>query len=141
MELVKSTTSDLAGGIYSYIDNLNRLVLVNAAGELMWITHQQDAAGRWQLTVSQSVQIGFDAVVGLVPDYQWRIWFATAEGVAKKRGAVVGYSTPLPTPCVIDPCGPASRSPTASRHHPAAWPWRPPLSCTCSARRRAGARW
>lgn len=94
MELVKSTTSDLAGGLYSYIDNLNRLVLVNAAGELMWITHQQDAAGRWQLTVSQSVQIGFDAVVGLVPDYQGRIWFATAEGVAKKRGAVVGYYDP-----------------------------------------------
>lgn len=94
MQLVKSTTSDLAGGIYSYIDNLNRLVLVNAAGELMWITHQQSATGRWQLTVSQSVQIGFDAVVGLVPDYQGRIWFATAQGVAKKRGAVVGYYDP-----------------------------------------------
>lgn len=94
MELVKSTTSDLAGGIYSYIDNLNRLVLVNAAGELMWITHQQGATGRWQLTVSQSVQIGFDAVVGLVPDYQGRIWFATAQGVAKKRGAVIGFYDP-----------------------------------------------
>lgn len=94
MKLVKSTTSDLAGGIYSYIDNLNRLVLVNAAGELMWITHQQGATGKWQLTESQSVQIGFDAVVGLVPDYQGRIWFATAQGVAKKRGAVVGYYDP-----------------------------------------------
>ena len=94
MKLVRSTTSDLAGGIYSYIDNENRLVLVNAAGDLMWITHEQTAAGAWELTVSQSVPIGFDAVVGLVPDYQGRIWFATAAGVTKNRGAVVGYYDP-----------------------------------------------
>ena len=94
MELVKSTTSDLAGGIYSYIDNENRLVLVNAAGTLMWITHQQGATGKWQLTVAQSVPIGFDAVVGLVPDYQGRIWFATATGVSKNHGAVVGFYDP-----------------------------------------------
>ena len=94
MELVQSTTSDLAGGIYSYIDDQNRLVLVNAAGELMWITHQQASTGKWQLTVEQSVPIGFDAVVGLVPDYQGRIWFATAAGVAKDRGAAVGYYDP-----------------------------------------------
>lgn len=94
MELVKSTTSDLAGGIYSYIDDLNRLVLVNAAGELLWITHQQNAKGKWQLSVAQSVNIGFDTVVGLVPDYQGRIWFATAAGVTKDRGATVGYYDP-----------------------------------------------
>ena len=94
LELVQSTTSDLAGGIYSYIDDQNRLVLVNAAGDLLWITHQQTSTGAWQLTVAQSVDIGFDTVVGLVPDYQGRIWFATATGVAKDRGATVGYYDP-----------------------------------------------
>lgn len=92
--VLRSSTSDLAGGIYSYIDNDDRLVLVNAAGELMWISHQQSATGKWQLVVDDSVQIGYDSVVGLVPDYEGRIWFATAAGNRKGLGAVVGYYDP-----------------------------------------------
>ena len=94
MKLVKSTTSDLAGGIYSYIDNDDRLVLVNANGELQRISHSQQPGGSWQLTVESSVQIGYPDVVGLVPDYQGRVWFATAQGTSGTSGAVVGYYDP-----------------------------------------------
>ena len=94
MKLVKSTVSDLAGGIYSYLDAQNRLVLVNASGFLQRISHTQQSDGSWVLTVTESINIGYPDVVGLVPDYQGRVWFATAEGVSANTGAVVGYYDP-----------------------------------------------
>jgi len=94
MKLVKSNTSDLAGGIYSYLDNSDRLVLVNANGELQRISHSQGPGATWQLTVESSVQIGYPDVVGLVPDDQGRVWFATAQGTSATSGAVVGYYDP-----------------------------------------------
>lgn len=94
MKLVKSTTSDLAGGIYSYLDAQNRLVLVNASGYLQRISHSQQSNGSWSLTVTESINIGYPDVVGLVPDYQGRVWFATAQGASANVGAVVGYYDP-----------------------------------------------
>ena len=94
MELVRSTTSELAGGIYSYLDNDDRLVLVNANGFLQRISHTQAAGGSWSLNVESSVQIGYPDVVGLVPDYQGRVWFATAQGTSAGSGSVVGYYDP-----------------------------------------------
>ena len=64
MKLVKSTTSDLAGGIYSYLDAQNRLVLVNASGYLQRISHTQQSNGSWSLTVTESINIGYPDVVG-----------------------------------------------------------------------------
>lgn len=94
MKLVKSTTSDMAGGIYSYLDNNDRLVLVNAKGELLRIAYSRQTSGSWQLNVASQVQIGYPDVVGLVPDYQGRVWFATAQGTSGTSGAVVGYYDP-----------------------------------------------
>lgn len=94
MKLVKSTTSDMAGGIYSYLDNNNRLVLVNASGDLQRISYSQQTSGTWSLNVESTVQIGYPDVVGLVPDYQGRVWFATAQGTSGTSGAVVGYYDP-----------------------------------------------
>jgi hypothetical protein len=94
MKLVKSDTSDLAGGIYSYLDNQDRLVLVNADGVLERISHRQQSGGTWQLTVESSVSIGYPDVVGLVPDEAGRVWFATAQGTSATSGAVVGYYDP-----------------------------------------------
>ena len=94
MQLVRSTTSDLAGGIYSYLDNNDNLVLVNANGYLQRISHTQSANGSWTLKVESSVQIGYPDVVGLVPDYQGRVWFATAQGTSSSSGAAVGYYDP-----------------------------------------------
>jgi hypothetical protein len=95
MRLVKSTTSDMAGGIYSYLDNNNRLVLVTAAGDLDRISYSQQSSGTWSLNVESTVSIGYPDVVGLVPDYQGRVWFATAQGTSGTSGAVVGYYDPV----------------------------------------------
>jgi hypothetical protein len=94
MQLIRSTTSDLAGGIYSYLDNNDNLVLVNANGYLQRISHTQSANGSWTLKVESSVQIGYPDVVGLVPDYEGNVWFATAEGASSASGAVIGYYDP-----------------------------------------------
>ena len=94
MKLVKSSISDLAGGIYSYLDSQNRLVLVNADGFLQRISHTQQSGGGWVLTVESSVSVGFPDVVGLVPDYHGRVWFATAQGTTTSSGSVVGYNDP-----------------------------------------------
>ena len=97
LELIRSTTSELAGGIYSYLDNSNCLVLVNAHGYLQRISHTQASNGSWTLSTNSSVQIGYPDVVGLVPDYQGRVWFATAQGSSTNSGAVVGYYDPTTT--------------------------------------------
>lgn len=95
MKLFRSTTSDMVGGIYSYLDNNNRLVLVNANGQLQRISYSQQTSGSWQLNVASQVSIGYPDVVGLVPDYQGRVWFATAQGTTgTSSGAVVGYYDP-----------------------------------------------
>jgi len=94
MKLFKSSISDLAGGIYSYLDNQDRLVLVNAEGSLLRISHTQQSDGTWVLNVDSSVSIGFPDVVGLVPDYHGRVWFATAQGTTTGAGAVVGFNDP-----------------------------------------------
>ncbi len=94
MKLVKSSISDMAGGIYSYLDNNDRLVLVDADGLLKRISYSQQTSGSWSLNVESQVQIGYPDVVGLVPDYQGRVWFATAQGTSGTSGAVVGYYDP-----------------------------------------------
>jgi hypothetical protein len=94
MDLPKSTTSFLAGGIYSYLDHQDRLVLVNANGSLLRIAHGQQSGGAWQLTVAESVAVGYPDVVGIVPDYAGNVWFATAQGTATGAGSVVGYYSP-----------------------------------------------
>lgn len=93
-KLVRSKSSDLAGGIYSYLDPKNRLVLVNAAGYLLRIAHKQSPSGKWRLIVVRKHQIGYSNVVGIVPDYKGRVWFATATGNSPAAGAVVGYFNP-----------------------------------------------
>ena len=94
MKLVKSNTSDLAGGIYSYLDDQSRLVLVNADGDLQRNAHTQQPNGSWQLSVAESVPIGYPDVVGVVPDYSGNVWFATAQGTTPGAGAVIGYYSP-----------------------------------------------
>lgn len=94
MDLPKSNISLLAGGIYSYLDHEDRLVLVNADGLLLRIAHGQQSDGTWQLTTAESVQVGYPDVVGIVPDYDGNVWFATSQGVTAGAGSVVAYHAP-----------------------------------------------
>ncbi|MGW8995537.1 hypothetical protein ACWGRF_37135 [Streptomyces zhihengii] len=78
--------SSILGGIYSYLDHLDRLVVADGSGDLLRIAHARDAEGRWQLRIVERTPFGAalaegDSVVGLAPDWQGRVWFATALGV------------------------------------------------------------
>lgn len=94
MDLPKSDISLLAGGIYSYLDDQDRLVLVNANGSLLRIAHSQLPTGAWQLTTAESIPVGYPDVVGIVPDYEGNVWFATSQGTSAGAGAVVGCYSP-----------------------------------------------
>lgn len=77
----------LLGGVYAYLDNANRLVVVDGQRRLLRIAHARDAAGRWSLRVVSSVDLSGvvpvgDSVVGLVPDPAGGVWFATEHAVA-----------------------------------------------------------
>ncbi len=77
----------LLGGVYAYLDNANRLVVVDGQRRLLRIAHSRDAAGRWSLRVVSSVDLSGvvpagDNVVGLVPDPSGGVWFATEHAVA-----------------------------------------------------------
>ncbi len=78
---------DLAGGVYNFIDYQNRLVLVDANGQMRWYGNTYDPIsdtgnlvqeGQVDLAAKAGLDDGtLNLVVGLVPDYEGRIWFAT----------------------------------------------------------------
>jgi hypothetical protein len=96
VKLIKPQSGNLAGGLYNYIDHENRLVLVNANGEMQWYANDYDrATDTGKLMLVKSVDIGQPMVVGLVPDYHGRIWFATQGSLdASQPSAVMGYYDP-----------------------------------------------
>ncbi|MFF4835022.1 hypothetical protein [Streptomyces sp. NPDC001315] len=80
------TKGSLLGGVYAYIDQDDRLVVVDGSRSLLRIGHHRDADGDWTLTVDQKLPLTSaipenDAVTGLSPDWQGRVWFATGNGL------------------------------------------------------------
>ena len=82
----------LFSGVYTYLDDEDRLVLFDGRGDLLRIGHHRDASGRWRLSINEREPLGelisghcggngCDAVVGISPDWQGRVWFATGGGV------------------------------------------------------------
>ncbi len=96
IKLIKPESGNLAGGLYNYIDHQNRLVLVNADGVMQWYSNDYDrATDTGSLTLEKSVAIGQPMVVGLVPDYEGRIWFATQGSLdPDQTPALMGYYDP-----------------------------------------------
>jgi len=94
--LTKPQTGNLAGGLYNFLDHKNRLVLVNGEGWLQWYSNTYDSTtDTGTLTLEKQVNIGQPMVVGLVPDYEGRIWFATQGSLSTTdQPAVVGYYDP-----------------------------------------------
>ncbi|MFC4377719.1 hypothetical protein ACFO5K_26940 [Nocardia halotolerans] len=95
------TKGGLLGGVYAYLDNADRLVVVDGTRTLKRIAHERTAAG-WELRVAESVDLTSavpegDSVTGLVPDWSGTVWFATANGivgVAKPGGGVSTLELP-----------------------------------------------
>ena len=86
----------MRGGLYNFLDHTNRLVLVNGDGVLQWYSNTYDrTTDTGTPTLEKSVDIGQPMVVGLVPDYEGRIWFATQGSLSTtEQPAVVGYYDP-----------------------------------------------
>jgi streptogramin lyase len=82
---------NLFAGVYAYMDQEDRVVLFNAEGNLLRIGHH-DSNGTWSLSIDSSTPAAaaIDAhcaslcggVVGIAPDWDGRVWFVTAGGVA-----------------------------------------------------------
>lgn len=100
LQVVKGS---LLGGVYAYVDNENRVVMIDGSNHLLRITHAKDGLlGRWKLTVTESTDLSSvipsgDSSVGLVPDYAGNVWFATGNGVVgvvKLGGGVTSLQLP-----------------------------------------------
>ncbi len=92
------TAGSLFGGVYGYLDDADRMVLVDGANELLWIGHGR-SDGRWTLQVEDRRPLGDaiepgDAVTSVTPGYDGEVWFATAEGTV---GAVDPDDATVPT--------------------------------------------
>lgn len=97
IQLSKPDSGNLAGGVYSYLDHNNNLVLVDGDGNLRWFNADYDMATDTG-TINQSkpaINIGQPMVVALMPDYKGRIWFATEGGISQNNeSALVGFYDP-----------------------------------------------
>ncbi|MER7579668.1 hypothetical protein [Kitasatospora sp. NPDC097691] len=83
LPLAKGT---LLGGVYAYLDDEDRLVTIDGNRTLLRIAHHRTAAGGRQLSVDSSLPLtgaipDGDGSVGIAPDWQGRVWFATAGGL------------------------------------------------------------
>ena len=76
----------LLGGVYGYLDERDRVVVADGNRRLLAVGHHRDPDGTWRMSVevladlSAGVPDG-DAVTGLVPAFDGRIWYATSGGV------------------------------------------------------------
>lgn len=81
----------LLGGVYAYMDNKNRLVMVDGNDNLVRITHERKTSKQfgqsdWTLKVTDRTSLRGkvvskgDGVIGLVPDWKGNVFVATLSG-------------------------------------------------------------
>ncbi|MFJ8888362.1 hypothetical protein ACIRJR_33860 [Streptomyces sp. NPDC102402] len=100
---LKLTKGSLLGGVYAYIDHQDRLVVADGSRSLLRVGHHQDAEGDWSLRVDRSLSLASvipegDAVTGLSPDWDGRVWFATGGGVVGTADDATGTVKALTLP-------------------------------------------
>ncbi|KAH7056310.1 hypothetical protein BKA57DRAFT_531990 [Linnemannia elongata] len=90
---------NILGGVYAYVDNQDKLVLTNGDNQLLRVG-KSSTNGKWALAVTDSLPLtpipASDSVVGLAPDWQGYVWFATANGLA-------GYADPVTKNVIVLP--------------------------------------
>ncbi|KAF9165723.1 hypothetical protein DFQ26_009482 [Actinomortierella ambigua] len=93
---------NILGGVYAYVDNLDRLVLTNGNNQLLRVAKSYDPASKkYSLRVVDTLPLtpaipSSDSVVGLTPDWQGNVWFATEAGLA-------GYADPVARTVTVTP--------------------------------------
>ncbi|BCY07529.1 hypothetical protein [Actinoplanes sp. L3-i22] len=92
------TKGSLLGGVYAYLDDQDRVVIVDGDRDLLRIAHTATTltvTGRTSLAAA--IATG-DAVVGVIPAYDGRVWFVTAAGtvgaVTPATGVTATYQLP-----------------------------------------------
>jgi hypothetical protein len=86
------TKGDLFGGVYPFLDEQERIVVVDGANQLLRIGVEAGA-----LAIAEQLSLGeaiskhcgsptCDSVVGLAPDYEGHVWYATASGLVGTAG-------------------------------------------------------
>ncbi|GAA4946158.1 hypothetical protein [Actinoplanes utahensis] len=80
----------LLGGVYAYLDDRNQVVIVDGNRDLLRIAHTSDS-----LTVTSRLSLAGaiasdDAVVGVIPAYDGRVWFVTAAGTVGAADTATG---------------------------------------------------
>ncbi|WP_153347337.1 hypothetical protein [Nocardia aurantia] len=88
------------GGVYAFLDNRDRLVTVDGAGNLEWIGHDRGPDGAWRLYIDHtaptaSIVPAGDAVSSATPDRTGAIWLATEHGtvaVLRADGGIAAVS-------------------------------------------------
>ena len=78
-------SGSLLGGVYAYLDQANRLVLVDGENKLIRVAHNRNKLGIWQLSIAESTPLGAgvpsgDAATSVAPAYNGKVWYATAGG-------------------------------------------------------------
>lgn len=82
----------LLGGVYAYVDDEDRMVMVDGTADMLRIGHSRGPDGAWRLTVDSRTPLAdavtghcgggdCDAVNSLMPDRDGNVWFASALGV------------------------------------------------------------
>ena len=79
------TKGGLLGGVYGYLDAHDRVVVADGSGSILRVAHRKTPSG-WQVYVDDHVDVSGhipadDAITGLAPDFDGRVWFATTRGV------------------------------------------------------------
>jgi hypothetical protein len=75
----------MLGGVNGYLDDRDRVVVADGSNSILRVAHAKTANG-WRVYVDDRVDVGQaspagDAITGLAPDFDGRVWFATTGGV------------------------------------------------------------
>ncbi|WP_038171171.1 hypothetical protein [Tomitella biformata] len=86
------TKGSLLGGVYAYVDDQDRMVMVDGNTDMLRIGHSRGGDGAWRLTIDSETPLAdpvtghcgggdCDAVNSLMPDRDGNVWLASALGV------------------------------------------------------------
>lgn len=80
------TKGALLGGVYAYLDEQDRVVIVDGNRDLLRIAHTASTLTVVEKTSLASQISDGDAVVGAIPSYEGKVWFVTAGGTVGVAG-------------------------------------------------------